>query len=114
MEWLKVEGEPVTSREKSEPWVLKIHEKDNVGTAILEIPIGHKAKVFFDDRFESWIRAKETIPMAHKIALRDIEKGAEVLKYGECIGQADVVISTGCHVHVHNTTSRRGRKGIEG
>jgi altronate dehydratase len=104
----------VTSPKELHPWVLKIHEKDNVGTAIVEIPTGHKAKVLFDDRLESWVRAKEPIPMAHKIALRDIEKGAKVLKYGECIGQADADISTGCHVHVHNIVSRRGRKGVGG
>ena len=99
---------------ESDPWVLKIHEKDNVGTAVVEIPVGYKARVLYDDRFESWITAKDPIPMAHKIALRDIAKGAEVLKYGECIGQADADIAAGCHVHVHNITSRRGRKGVDG
>jgi altronate dehydratase small subunit len=110
----RARGESVAGPKGSQPWVLKIHEKDNVGTAVVEIPAGHKVRVVFDDRFDSWITAQDPIPMAHKVALRDIATGTEVLKYGECIGQATTDIAAGCHVHVHNITSRRGRKSVDG
>jgi altronate dehydratase len=48
--------------------------------------------------------------MGHKFALQDIEKGADVVKYGEPIGQTTARIARGEHVHVHNVVSHRGRK----
>jgi altronate dehydratase small subunit len=86
-----------------------INERDNVATAIvplkggstvsLEVQ-GHKAK----------IKLFSSIPMGHKFALRKIEKGEDVIKYGEPIGQTTAPITRGEHVHVHNVVSHRGRK----
>ncbi len=42
----------------------------------------------------------------HKYALRDIPKGAPVVKYGFPIGEAVCDISAGEHVHTHNLQSR--------
>ena len=42
------------------------------------------------------------IPMGHKVALRDIEKGEPVIKYGFPIGSATEDIPAGSHVHTHN------------
>ncbi|MGW1876322.1 UxaA family hydrolase [Streptomyces sp. NPDC001975] len=44
----------------------------------------------------------EDIAGGHKVALRDIPKGAPVRKYGEVIGVALADIPAGGHVHVHN------------
>lgn len=55
--------------------------------------------------------ASQRIPAGHKIALRDHEAGAHVVKYGESIGIASQPITTGSHVHVHNL--RSGRVGGE-
>lgn len=38
----------------------------------------------------------------HKIALRDIAEGEEIIKYGYSIGHAVKMIKKGEHVHVHN------------
>ena len=51
--------------------------------------------------------ARDPIPFAHKIALRDIKAGAQVRKYGEVIGAATKDITAGQHVHVHNIKSLR-------
>lgn len=40
--------------------------------------------------------------MGHKIALRDIKKGEDVIKYGYPIGHATEDIKAGDHVHTHN------------
>jgi altronate hydrolase len=42
------------------------------------------------------------IGLGHKIALRDIQKGEPVYKYGQIIGFASEDIPAGGHVHVHN------------
>ena len=42
------------------------------------------------------------IPAGHKVALRNIQNGERVIKYGMPIGQAIMDISAGEHVHCHN------------
>jgi altronate dehydratase len=42
------------------------------------------------------------VPRGHKIALRPIAKGEEVIRYGQIIGQATEAIPMGAHVHSHN------------
>jgi len=49
----------------------------------------------------------EPIPLGHKVALRDIAKGDDVIKYGEVIGQAISDIRAGNHLHVHNTKTKK-------
>ena len=53
--------------------------------------------------------ANQDIPFGHKIALRPIAKGEDIIKYGECIGIATQDIAEGDYVHVHNLESKRGR-----
>ncbi len=44
----------------------------------------------------------EDIPQAHKVALRDIKKDEDIIKYGSPIGHATSDILKGSHVHTHN------------
>lgn len=53
-----------------------------------------------------------TIPFGHKIALREIAKGEDVVKYGEVIGRATQDIDIGEYVHIHNVESKRGRNNL--
>jgi (2R)-sulfolactate sulfo-lyase subunit alpha len=53
------------------------------------------------------VTALEEIPLGHKLALRDIENGDTVLKYGHDIGRAVAGIAKGRHVHVHNLKTKR-------
>ena len=48
------------------------------------------------------ITLTEDITMGHKVALRDINEGESVIKYGFPIGQATTHIKAGSHVHTHN------------
>lgn len=93
---------------KSDAWALKVYREDNVATVLTEISRGKFIDVIWDNQLDLRVLAQESIPLAHKIALRDISKGDEIIKYGECIGETSSQISTGLHVHVHNTRSRRG------
>lgn len=47
------------------------------------------------------------------MAIKDIPKGGEIIKYGEIIGRATANIEPGEHVHVHNVESLRGRGDLE-
>jgi altronate dehydratase small subunit len=44
----------------------------------------------------------------HKLALRNLEAGTDVRKYGEVIGRLTAPVKAGEHVHVHNLVSLRG------
>ncbi len=47
----------------------------------------------------------QTIPYGHKIALRDIQEGEQIIKYGFPIGRAKKDIKKGDWVHSHNLES---------
>lgn len=53
----------------------------------------------------STIKATSDIPINHKVAIKDVKKGNEVLKYGERIGYATMDIHIGDHVHTNNLDS---------
>ena len=86
-----------------------INERDNVATAIVSLTGGSTVSLEVQGRKEK-IKLLSSIPMGHKFALRKIEAGEDVIKYGESIGQTAAPISRGEHVHVHNVVSHRGRK----
>lgn len=50
---------------------------------------------------------KIDVPMYHKVAIKEMPKGTEVVKYGEHIGLAACDIHVGEHVHVHNVQNHR-------
>ena len=88
--------------------VIVINEKDNVATALDRLEKGATVSVDVKGRVEK-IKVLSEVPKGHKVALRTIEKGEAVIKYGETIGRAVSRITPGGHVHVHNLTS--GPKG---
>lgn len=51
------------------------------------------------------ISLKDNIPYGHKFALKTIEKGNILVKYGSPIGHAKKNIYPGEHVHVHNVAT---------
>jgi altronate dehydratase small subunit len=86
-----------------------INEKDNVATAIVPLKKGSVVSLERQGRAEK-VQIVSPIPMGHKFALQDIEKGTDLMKYGEPIGYATAPIARGAHVHVHNVASHRGKK----
>jgi len=89
---------------KTKVKAIVIHPKDTVATALEQLKTGVEVIVTIDDRAEK-IRLVSDIPMGHKFALLDMEKGAAVIKYGEAIGQSTAKITRGEYVHVHNVVS---------
>lgn len=82
---------------------IRIHENDNVIVALKEMEKGTKLTVGSLE-----VEAKETIPAGHKMAIKDIAEGAEVVKYGFRIGNAKEAIAAGTWVHTHNVKTALG------
>lgn len=76
---------------------------DNVATLLTDTQPGAVAVRGEASRRE--IAATEPIRMGHKIALREIETGDAVVKYGVAIGAATRRIAPGEWVHLHNCRS---------
>ena len=81
-----------------------ISARDNVATALEALEAGSVLEVE-----TARVTVAEPIPRGHKIALRPIRAGDEVIKYGSAIGTATADIAPGAHVHTHNVASDRGR-----
>ena len=85
--------------------VIVINERDNVATALKPLQAGTEVSVEVQGRIDK-IKLLSDIPMGHKFALKNMEKGEAVIKYGEPIGQSTREIARGEHVHVHNVVSQ--------
>ena len=53
------------------------------------------------------VRARQDIPIGHKVALRDMAPGDTVLKYGIDMGKVVAPIQAGDHAHVQNIKTKR-------
>lgn len=73
-----------------------IHPNDTIAIALQDL-----------EADSTWadIRLKQAIPKGHKLALKPIQKGASVRKYGYEIGKATQDIEEGEWVHSHNVAT---------
>lgn len=72
---------------------LQIHPQDSVAVALSPINAGE---------WVLGVQAREKIPSGHKMALRPIAEGEDIIKYGCPIGHATRMIAAGEHVHIQN------------
>jgi altronate dehydratase small subunit len=89
-----------------------MHEKDNVATALTLLEAGEEVVIGRGDP-RTRITLSEPVPFGHKVAVRLIDEGALVIKYGQIIGRSTARIEAGQHVHVHNIESLRGRGDLQ-
>jgi len=80
-----------------------IDDNDTVGVALKDMDAGYTMEC----RYGS-LSLREKIPAGHKFALKDIDDGEPVIKYGQTIGYAKGGIPAGCHVHTHNLRTSLG------
>lgn len=78
--------------------VIIIHPRDNVAVALRDLKKG-ETLLMPDGRALSVL---SDVPYSHKIALNDIPAGADVIKYGECIGETKALVHQGDWIHTHN------------
>lgn len=77
--------------------LLRINEKDNVAVALEDIK---KNEIIIFDGIS--LKAGEAVDRGHKIALKDIAEGEDIIKYGFPIGHAISPILAGEYLHTHN------------
>lgn len=85
---------------------LVIDPKDNVAVAIEQISKGTEVNYIIDDESYKLV-AQDDIQIYHKIAIKKIRKGEQIVKYGEHMGLAGIEIEKGQHVHTHNVEDHR-------
>ncbi|RVJ54570.1 altronate dehydratase, partial [Sinorhizobium medicae] len=86
------------------PSSILLSTDDNVVVATAAIAPG--------DRLVGEVSAVARIEPGHKAAVRAIEAGEAVVKYGQAIGRATSPIAPGEHVHSHNLAFDQGRLAI--
>ncbi len=70
-----------------------INGLDNVAVALTDLKKGET---------HEGVTLTEDVTKGHKFALKNIEKGGQVIKYGNPIAYATADIGKGAHVHTHN------------
>jgi (2R)-sulfolactate sulfo-lyase subunit alpha len=87
-----------------------VHEEgDSVGTVVVEgVKSGAALNgwIMEQDRVVE-MRTASDIPIGHKIALKPLQAGDTVIKYGVDIGKVVAPIAAGEHLHVHNVKTKR-------
>lgn len=86
---------------------LRINDNDNVIVALNTIPAGQTIALQEGEDTRE-ITAMEEIPAGHKMAVRPISQGNEVVKYGYRIGNATQDIPEGSWIHTHNVKTALG------
>ena len=82
---------------------IKINDLDNVCVALNILPKGEKIVLGSEQ-----IVTNSEIPAGHKVALKDIKAGEDIIKYGNRIGLAKEDIKAGDHIHTHNIKTALG------
>lgn len=90
------------------PSAIIVDRKDNVATALRQLEAGNSIRVEIEDYVVD-VTLSQTIPFGHKFALKDIEPGEPIIKYGEVIGLVTGKIMKGEHTHIHNVEGLKGR-----
>jgi len=80
------------------PDLLRLHPADNTAVTLTDLEPGETMNLHGEN-----FACPTGAPRGHKVALRDIAEGEELIKYNQIIGFASDAISKGEHVHVHNT-----------
>lgn len=83
--------------------VLQINPLDNVAVAITDLPAGKQVAAG-----GKTLVLTQDIPAGHKVALHDIAKGENIIKYSFPIAHAIEDIAAGSHVHTHNVKTNLG------
>lgn len=83
--------------------IIKIHQNDNVAVALRPVEKGTVLTVG-----ELQVTAVEEIPQGHKFAIKPIQAGEAVVKYGFRIGNAKEDIAAGAWIHTHNVKTALG------
>jgi (2R)-sulfolactate sulfo-lyase subunit alpha len=86
-----------------------IHEPDDdVGVAVEDLDAGAEIGVItLEGAPVGTVTLINDVPLGHKVAMRDITSGKDVIEYGRVIAVAIQGAPRGSHVHTHNIRTKR-------
>jgi (2R)-sulfolactate sulfo-lyase subunit alpha len=83
-------------------------DADDVGVAVTDLDASQEVTgMYMSSGKTIGLKSRDAVPLGHKIALRDLAQGADVVKYGVRIGRAVKPVREGDYVHTHNLKSAR-------
>jgi (2R)-sulfolactate sulfo-lyase subunit alpha len=91
------------------PHGILLHEPDDdVGVAVADLKAGAEVgAVTLEGKFIAHVKLVNDVPLGHKVAMKDILQGKDVIEYGRVIGMASQAAPRGSHVHTHNLKTKR-------
>ncbi|MEF2096487.1 altronate dehydratase family protein [Bacillus sp. CFBP9009] len=89
---------------------VQLHSNDDVVISLEGTHKGQSLQIQTEDRGMIHIKANDDIPKGHKMLVKPVKRGEDVIKFGYSIGKAKEDISIGDWVHTHNLAS--GLHGI--
>jgi (2R)-sulfolactate sulfo-lyase subunit alpha len=86
-----------------------LHEPDDdVGVAVRDLKKGEEVgTVTLEGAFVANVKLVDDVPLGHKVAMRDLASGKDVIEYGRAVGTASQATVRGAHVHTHNLKTKR-------
>ena len=79
---------------------------DSVAIALGNLDSGDKVRIrSLLQEIVGEFEVSDSVPYGHKISVKPVAKGDEIIKNGEVIGIATRPIRKGQHVHIHNIVS---------
>ena len=94
------------------PTFLAHCDGDAVAVAVMDAPKGTGHVAFLDGSASLDVESNAEIPLGHKVALRDIGTGEDVIEYGVRTAIASADIKKGDYVHIHNVRSARWQNSV--
>ncbi len=93
----------------NQPQLLVHDRRDNVGVVVVEdlVAGAEMLCVITQDNSEFRCTLSQNVALGHKVALKDLNVGDTVIKYGQDIGRVTAAVHKGAHVHTHNLKTKR-------
>jgi len=88
---------------EQQPKAIILDKADTVAVVLRAVSAGEEISM----PGHKTVIAQSDLPRFHKIALRHVAVGEDIIKFGQIIGVAATKITIGDHVHIHNLRSRR-------
>lgn len=96
----------------SRPDFLAHRSGDAVAVAVRDLEPGPAEGGYLDSDATESVQLTSKVPLGHKVALREIRSGEDVIEYGIRIGVAYADIVRGDYVHTHNIRSARWQNSV--
>ncbi len=94
------------------PSFLAHKQGDHVAVAVRDVEPGTAEVGFLDGTDQVVVEVTAEIPLGHKVALRALSEGDDVIEYGVRTAIVSAAISEGDYVHIHNVRSARWQNSV--